>query len=193
MTGGLFAISAKWFWELGGYDEGLDILGGEQYELSFKIWQCGGKLVDAPCSHVAHIYRKFNPFGSGGNGDFLTRNHKRIAEVWMDKYKKYYYKDKSYIINLDAGDLTKQKAIREKLQCKPFKWFMENIAFDLYNYYPTVPPKPYAHGEIRSAAASLCIDTKHKGEGSTFRLDQCLWDNQDHSGEQRFDLSWRHD
>ncbi|XP_050521586.1 N-acetylgalactosaminyltransferase 6-like isoform X2 [Daktulosphaira vitifoliae] len=186
MAGGLFAISARWFWELGGYDPGLDIWGGEQYELSFKIWQCGGMIVDAPCSRVGHIYRKFAPFPNPGIGDFIGKNYRRVVEVWMDEYGEYIYKRKPNYRNIYPGDLTEQKKIREKLKCKSFKWFIKEIAFDLVEKYPFIEPPNIGHGKIRSLnAPELCLDSTSEDK---LKLKDCS-DNDD----QTFLLSWRKD
>ncbi|XP_052076349.1 putative polypeptide N-acetylgalactosaminyltransferase 10 [Mytilus californianus] len=193
MAGGLFAISAKWFWEMGGYDPGLDIWGGEQYELSFKIWQCGGKMIDAPCSRIGHIYRKFAPFANPGVGDFVGRNYKRVAEVWMDEYASYLYNHRPHYKSIDPGDLTAQKAIRQKLKCKPFKWFMKEVAFDLEDYYPAVEPPPFANGEIRNVAANMCIDTRFKGQNERFSIEPCIKDGGNAGGEQNIEFTWHKD
>ena len=67
----------------------------------------------------------------------------------MDEYAEYLYQRRPHYRNIDPGDLTEQKAIRTKLNCKPFKWFMTEIAFDLPKYYPPVEPPNIASGEVR--------------------------------------------
>jgi len=186
MAGGLFAISAAFFWELGGYDKGLQIWGGEQYELSFKIWQCGGRLVDAPCSRVGHVYRKFAPFSFGGS---LGKNYKRVAVVWMDEYAEYIYKRKPSYRHIDPGDISEQTALRNKLQCKPFKWFMENVAFDLPKKYPPVEPPNFGDGFIKSLMDSnMCADATDTAFTKRLGVGQCS-----NSRTQKFKLSWHKD
>ncbi|XP_056667476.1 polypeptide N-acetylgalactosaminyltransferase 10 isoform X1 [Monodelphis domestica] len=205
MAGGLFAVDRKWFWELGGYDPGLEIWGGEQYEISFKVWMCGGRMEDIPCSRVGHIYRKYIPYKIPTGVSLArvrcwlcqekSRNLKRVAEVWMDEYAEYIYQRLPEYRHLSTGDVTAQKDLRNHLNCKSFKWFMTEIAWDLPRFYPPVEPPAAAWGEIRNVGTQLCIGTKHGSLGSALRLESCVkgrgetaWGNL-----QVFTFSWRED
>ncbi|MBN3308100.1 GLT11 acetylgalactosaminyltransferase, partial [Amia calva] len=127
MAGGLFAMDRKYFNELGQYDSGMDIWGGENLEISFRIWMCGGRLLIIPCSRVGHIFRKRRPYGSPGGQDTMAHNSLRLAHVWMDEYKEQYFALRPELRTRDYGDIGERLAIRKRLGCNSFKWYLDNI------------------------------------------------------------------
>jgi len=86
----------------------------------------------------------------------LLQNYRRVAEVWMDEYKEYLYNRRPHYRSLNPGDLGDQLAIRKRLKCKPFSWFIKEVAFDLTKKYPPVEPPSTASGEVITCCLSLC-------------------------------------
>lgn len=113
----------------------------------------------------------------------------------MDEYKEFLYKrDPARYSNIDAGDLKNQRAIREKLHCKPFKWFIEEIAFDLVEKYPPIEPPDFASGAIQSVShPNLCVDTLNHAIGGTPGLYTCAANLTHPQINQNFVLSWHKD
>ncbi|XP_059782744.1 N-acetylgalactosaminyltransferase 7 isoform X8 [Balaenoptera ricei] len=176
MAGGLFAIERDFFFELGLYDPGLQIWGGENFEISYKIWQCGGKLLFVPCSRVGHIYRlegwQGNPPPVYVGSSPTLKNYVRVVEVWWDEYKDYFYASRPESKALPYGDISELKKFREDHNCKSFKWFMEEIAYDITSHYP-LPPKNVEWGEIRGFETVYCIDSMGKTNGGFVELGPC--------------------
>uniref|UniRef100_A0A1I8P174 Polypeptide N-acetylgalactosaminyltransferase n=1 Tax=Stomoxys calcitrans TaxID=35570 RepID=A0A1I8P174_STOCA len=177
-AGGLFAINREYFLELGAYDPGLLVWGGENFELSFKIWQCGGSIEWVPCSHVGHVYRGFMPYNFGKlaskkKGPLITINYKRVIETWFDDtHKEYFYTREPLARYLDMGDISEQLALKKRLSCKSFQWYMDNIAYDVYDKFPALPANLH-WGELRSVASENCLDSMGSQPPAIMGLSHC--------------------
>uniref|UniRef100_A0A8C6L4J6 polypeptide N-acetylgalactosaminyltransferase n=1 Tax=Nothobranchius furzeri TaxID=105023 RepID=A0A8C6L4J6_NOTFU len=128
IAGGIFVMDKSWFNHLGQYDTHMDIWGGENFELSFRVWMCGGSLEILPCSRVGHVFRKRHPYDfPEGNALTYIKNTRRAAEVWMDEYKQYYYSARPSAQGKAFGSIADRLTLRRKLNCKPFRWYMESV------------------------------------------------------------------
>ncbi|XP_033640082.1 polypeptide N-acetylgalactosaminyltransferase 1-like [Asterias rubens] len=169
MAGGLFAISKDYFEEIGTYDAGMDVWGGENLEISFRIWMCGGTLEIVTCSHVGHVFRKSTPYTfPGGTGKIINRNNQRLAEVWMDEYKNFYYRIAPGVRKTEYGDVTLRRDLRKKLECQNFQWYLDNI-------YPESQFRMdyQSIGEVRHIETRKCLDNMGRKENEKVGFFNC--------------------
>ena len=95
----------------------------------------------------------------------------------MDDYAKFYYARSSKRGSVDFGDISDRIKLRENLQCKSFKWYLENVFPEL-----EVPSDGIAYGMVSrqsinesmfllfSWVQSFCSQIKNLGYGKS----QCL-------------------
>ncbi|KAL1786867.1 polypeptide N-acetylgalactosaminyltransferase 3 [Sigmodon hispidus] len=164
-AGGLFSISKEYFEHIGSYDEEMEIWGGENIEMSFRVWQCGGQLEIMPCSVVGHVFRSKSPHTFPKGTQVIARNQVRLAEVWMDEYKEIFYRrntDAAKIVKQKSfGDLSKRFEIKKRLQCKNFTWYLNTVYPEVY-----VPDlNPVISGYIKSLSQPLCLDVGENNQG----------------------------
>ncbi|XP_034019378.1 probable polypeptide N-acetylgalactosaminyltransferase 8 [Thalassophryne amazonica] len=153
---GILVADRKFFGEIGSLDGGMKIYGGENVELGIRVWLCGGSIEVIPCSKIAHIERHTKPYLPDLSA-MMKRNALRVAEVWMDEYKRNVYiawglPFKNH--GIDIGDVSERKKLREKLKCKPFQWYLDNV-------YPLLEPLKDLQGYgamINDLKPELCID-----------------------------------
>ncbi|XP_012664758.1 probable polypeptide N-acetylgalactosaminyltransferase 8 [Otolemur garnettii] len=153
---GILAANRLFLGEIGSLDGGMLVYGGENVELSLRVWQCGGKIEILPCSRIAHLERHHKPYALDLT-PALKRNALRVAEVWMDEYKHMVYLAWNIPLQnsgIDYGDISSRMALREKLKCKTFDWYLKNV-------YPLLTPirSIVGYGTMKNSLdKNVCLD-----------------------------------
>ncbi|XP_027284135.2 probable polypeptide N-acetylgalactosaminyltransferase 8 [Cricetulus griseus] len=167
---GILAANRIFLTEIGALDGGMQVYGGENVELSLRVWQCGGKIEILPCSRVAHLERYHKPYAMDLEIP-LRRNALRVAESWMDKHKYMVYLAWNMPLKnsgIDYGDISSRKALREKLKCKTFDWYLKTI-------YPLLKPIPniVCYGRMKNSLdESVCL-AREPVPGNFLKMEPC--------------------
>ncbi|XP_046875454.1 polypeptide N-acetylgalactosaminyltransferase 15-like [Hypomesus transpacificus] len=180
LGGGVLTIDRHFFQSVEGYDPGMLLWGAEQIELSIRVWSCGGSMEVVPCSRVAHLERHHLPYPFPDQ-DILQRNKVRIADTWLDAYRKIYYKRDTlahFIRQSESPNITERVRLKKRLGCQNFHWFLSNVFPELY-----VPQdRPGLSGELYNVGTGYCADySRRQGpQGGAMGIAPCSGNGNQH-------------
>ncbi|KAL7529547.1 hypothetical protein ACHAXR_003762, partial [Thalassiosira sp. AJA248-18] len=164
MSGGLLAISRKWFFEIGGYDSSMKGWGGENLDQSLRIWTCGGEIVTAPKSYVAHMWRdgtaKTKAKYKVGAGDAI-KNRARAVKAhlgrWYDKTLTFPSFAQWRGKELDTSSITDAFS---DLKCENFEWYLNRFKH-IYQDAGVIPKEVFQIEAIpRGSSTPMCLELK---------------------------------
>lgn len=156
------AMDRHYFQNSGAYDPLMSPQGGENLELSFKTWLCGGSVEILPCSRVGHIYQS-KDVGSRTDPEVILRNKVRIAETWLGSFKETFYRHNPEALSLSKvakPDCTERRKLQRRLGCRTFHWFLANV-------YPELYPsehRPRFSGKLHNTGLGFCVDCQAEGD-----------------------------
>ncbi|CAO2638023.1 Polypeptide N-acetylgalactosaminyltransferase 15 [Lemmus lemmus] len=173
VSGEVVAMDRHYFQNSGAYDPLMSPEGGENLEMSFKTWLCGGSVEILPCSRVGHIYQS-KDVSSRTDPEVILRNKVRIAETWLGSFKETFYRHIPEALSLSKvakPDCTERRKLQRRLGCRTFHWFLANV-------YPELYPsehRPRFSGKLHSIGLGFCADCQAEGDipGCPVTLSPC--------------------
>jgi polypeptide N-acetylgalactosaminyltransferase len=160
LAGHCFAFTKRWWDEIGGFDIGMYKWGCENIEFSLRTWLAGGSVEVIRDSVVAHWFK--NKFNYEFDTTTLESNKARIAEVWFDDYKKLFYQAiRKKPGDIKFGDISERLAIRDRIQKRPFQWFLDNFLPDLRGI--ELLKNKHANARVAVLGAGPSLDHVTKG------------------------------
>lgn len=172
ISGGLVAMGRQWFNLTGGFDEKMHGWGGENLDQSLRAWLCGGEIMRAKSSRIAHMWRN----GDRRTGAHYsvkakgTNNRGRVVTAWYDAFLPFYRG------NPVAKEETKNyDIVKEQLACKPFSYFLYRFR-RVYIEGAVIPHKVF---QLQEKSSGLCMS---RFRSSTASGDTCS----DSSRDQKF-------
>ncbi|EOD07126.1 hypothetical protein EMIHUDRAFT_432999 [Emiliania huxleyi CCMP1516] len=134
MSGGLVAISRRWWNETGGYDSSMLGWGGENIDLSLRIWRCGGAIKAAKESYVAHMYRepgkpktaaRFRVPKGAPTRNRATSARAHFGRLWA-KTAAFPLFEAHRLAPPDTSNIERALA---SLRCQSFEWYLRRFAY----------------------------------------------------------------
>lgn len=169
ISGGLLGMSRRWWIETGGYDQHMLGWGGENLDQSLRMWLCGGEIVAASNSHVAHMWRL-------GSDTRTVARYKHVGDAAFNRARAVYAWYGEFAEKLDHypqfmrsshgalpwyGNLSNILEVRDRLKCRPFSWFLRRF-YHIYEEAGMIPKEVFM---LKESHTGQCL--KFTGSAGT--------------------------